>query len=186
MPILRRLDSSTTHVSDSEPEREARCRACENSRSPESSAEASVPNSPPPHRLPLSAISNTVADTERRTRRTVDRRLSAIEGDLAEIKDKLEVLCGQKRNNMSLSSSPPSTPPSKRARTMRDQPVGPDTPVGRLEEPRIHRSSLMLSTPEREEMQRSLDDSMQQISAPHAILLRRPDGRQKTLVRRVH
>jgi hypothetical protein len=57
---------------------------------------------------------------------------------------------------------------------MRDKAVGPNSPVGRLEEPRIHRSSLMVSTPEREEIGRCLDESLQQTSAPRTILLGLP------------
>jgi hypothetical protein len=59
----------------------------------------------------------------------------------------------------SASSSPP---PRKRRRVMRNQCVGGDSPVGSLAERRIHRSSLMASTLDREEMTRSI----------HADLLR--------------
>ncbi|KAJ7079887.1 hypothetical protein C8R44DRAFT_895564 [Mycena epipterygia] len=185
MPLLRRIDSDETHVSDSEPEREARRRARDNSHC--LSADSSAPNSPLSCRAPLSAISNTVLDAEPDARRTLDSRLSAIEGDLAEIKDKLEALRCRKCNRVSfVSGSPPSTPLPKRARIMRDQPVGPDSPVGRLEEPRIHRSSLMVSTPEREEMGRCLGESLQQISTPHTIPLHRPHGQRKIVARGVY
>jgi hypothetical protein len=198
MPLLRRMDSDKTHVSDSEPEREARRSKSDNSHS---SDDSSAPNSPLPRRAPLSAISNTVREG---ARCTIDSRLSAIEGDLAKIKDQLEVLCRSasllsnipcgrpltfsfsERNRVSfISSSPPSTPPPKRARIICDQQVGPDSPVGRLEEPRIHRSSLMANTPEREELGHCFNESLQQISAPRAVSLHRPRGQQKTLTRRV-
>ncbi|KAJ6516524.1 hypothetical protein DFH09DRAFT_1099301 [Mycena vulgaris] len=85
MPLLHRTDSDTTHASDSDPEREARRRA--HNKSPAKSA----PSSPPPHRTPLSPISNTVLEGHR-ARRTLHNRLSAIEADLAEIKEKLDTL----------------------------------------------------------------------------------------------
>ena len=83
MPQLHRTDSDTTHASDSEPEREARRRARDNSPA------KSAPSSPPPRRTPLSTISNTVVQ---RARLTLHNRFSAIEGGLAEIKDKLDAL----------------------------------------------------------------------------------------------
>ena len=65
---------------------------------------------------------------------------------------------------------------------MRDQPVGPDSPVGRLDEPRIHRSSLRVSTPEGEEigqeLGRWLEESLHQSSGPPTVASRRP--RQRT------
>jgi hypothetical protein len=87
MPLLHRIPSETTHASDSEPEREAHRRAHEKFHS--SPAESS---SPPPRHMPLSTISNTVVKAEPRAQRTLDNRLSAIERDLAEIKDRLEAL----------------------------------------------------------------------------------------------
>ncbi|KAJ6561384.1 hypothetical protein DFH09DRAFT_1479649 [Mycena vulgaris] len=151
-PNLGRLDSDTTHVSDSEPEREARRRARHNSHS---STASSAPNSPAPQRMPLSAVSNTLPVAEPAERPALDCRLSAVEGELAEIKVGLAALRSQKRSRTSSgfeSGSPPSTPLPKRARIMCHRPVGPDSPVGRLDEPRIHRSSLRVSTPEREEI----------------------------------
>ncbi|KAJ6525834.1 hypothetical protein DFH09DRAFT_1328855 [Mycena vulgaris] len=82
-PNLRRLDFDMTHVSNSEPEREARRRARRNSHS---SIASSAPNSPLPHRMPLSVVSNTLPVAEPAEQRALDRRLSALEGDLAEIK----------------------------------------------------------------------------------------------------
>lgn len=67
---------------------------------------------------------------------------------------------------------------------MCDQRVGPDSPVGRLEEPLIHRSSLMATTPEQEEIRRSLGEILQPISPPLTI----PRGaheQRKALARRV-
>ncbi|KAJ6592156.1 hypothetical protein DFH09DRAFT_1415059 [Mycena vulgaris] len=227
-PNLGRLDSDTTHVSDSEPEREARRRARHNSHS---STASSAPNSPAPQRMPLSAVSNTLPVAEPAERPALDCRLSAVEGELAEIKvglaalrsqsldratqwhwvpwamnstatqlavqpklkerkmrgqwmnDKSEVnriinchfdatrmplpkfatihrtgltereqVTGSRTSSGFESGSPPSTPLPKRARIMCHRPVGPDSPVGRLDEPRIHRSSLRVSTPEREEI----------------------------------
>jgi hypothetical protein len=74
-----------------------------------------------------------------------------------------------------VGNSAPSTPLPKRARIMRDQKVGGDSPVGRLEEPRIHRSSLMASTPEREDIAHCLSEALQPASARRKIPLRRPD-----------
>ncbi|KAJ7694394.1 hypothetical protein B0H17DRAFT_1132027 [Mycena rosella] len=155
--LPRRTDSELTHVSDSEPEREA------SRRSFSSDSAESLPATPPTERPPLSALSNTVLGTEPGTWRSLDKRLQAIEGSLAEIKRELHVQRRQKRDNTSLhDTSTTFTPPRKRARVMRSQCVGSDSPVGRLAEPRIHRSSLMASTLDQEEMACSL----------HADLLR--------------
>ncbi|KAJ7161965.1 hypothetical protein C8R43DRAFT_1233498 [Mycena crocata] len=121
---LRRLPSETTHASDSEPEREAHRRAHENSE-PRSSSHSSASNSPPPRRMPLSTVSNTLVDAEPHPRRTLDSRLAAIERHLVEIKQELNC---QKRHRESVDDSRPSTPHPKRARRMRDQPVGSDSP----------------------------------------------------------
>ncbi|KAJ7173022.1 hypothetical protein C8R43DRAFT_1102813 [Mycena crocata] len=124
--ILRRLASDTTHVSDSEPVREARCRARDNSRS-SSSDDSSAPNSPLPRHTPLSAVSNTMVDAARRPERTFDSRLSGIEQDLSEIQQRLK---GEKRKRDSpVSTATASTPRPKRARLMRDQLVGPNSPL---------------------------------------------------------
>ncbi|KAJ7083821.1 hypothetical protein C8R43DRAFT_1115465 [Mycena crocata] len=141
---LRRLPSETTHASDSEPEREAHRRAHENPETQSSSgSHSSASNSPPP------------CHAEPHPQRTLDSCLAAVEKDLAEIKQELNC---QKHHRESVDDSRPSTPHPKLARCMRDQLVGSDSPVGRLEEPQIHRSSLMLSTPEREEMSRCLGE----------------------------
>ncbi|KAJ7221992.1 hypothetical protein C8J57DRAFT_1731661 [Mycena rebaudengoi] len=112
MPLPHHTDSDTTHVSDSEPEQEARRYVRDNSD--RSSPDSSAPNSP--RRTPLSAISNTVVDTEPSSRRALDSRLSAIEGDIAEIKDALKALRCRKRNRASpVGGSPPfhSTPKTR-------------------------------------------------------------------------
>ncbi|KAK6981460.1 hypothetical protein R3P38DRAFT_3114257 [Favolaschia claudopus] len=61
------------------------------------------------------------------------------------------------------TSSPPSAPPShKRPRLYHDACVGSDTPLGRPDSPLIHRSSLLLSTPEREAMSREMDEMLRE------------------------
>ncbi|KAF8184612.1 hypothetical protein K438DRAFT_2020332 [Mycena galopus ATCC 62051] len=160
--LRRRTNSGTSHVSDSEPGEEARRH--------DHSPYFSVPHTPPPHRLPLSAISNITLDTKLDSGHILESRLSTIEGDLAEIKatikDKLEAQNCPKRK-LHVSDSAPSTPLPKRMRLMRDQKVGGDSPVGRLEEPRIHRSSLMASTPEREDIARCLTEALQPAAHQH-------------------
>ncbi|KAJ7895851.1 hypothetical protein B0H13DRAFT_1885374 [Mycena leptocephala] len=149
MPLLHRIYSDKTHVSDSEPEREARRRKRDNSHS--SLDDSSAPNSPLPCCTPLSEISNTVREARLGARCTIDSCLSAIEGDLAKIKDQLGVLC-QKCNRASfVSSSPPSTPPPKRARIMHNQPVGPDSPSMQ----RVLTRAASLNITEREELLKS-------------------------------
>ncbi|KAJ6601691.1 hypothetical protein DFH09DRAFT_1125723 [Mycena vulgaris] len=151
--VPRRTESDLTHVSDSEPEREA---SPLNQAHPFStdSSERPLPAPSPTERPPLSTLSNTALGTCPGTWLTLDKRLQAIEGSLAEIERKLHV---QKRDSPSLhDASTTVTPPRKRARVMRSQCVGSDSPVGRLAEPRIHRSSLMASTLDQEEMARSL------------------------------
>ncbi|KAJ7079201.1 hypothetical protein C8R44DRAFT_979224 [Mycena epipterygia] len=151
--LTRRTDSEITHVSDSEPEREASRLDHAHSFSSNSS-ERSLPATPPTERPPLSSLSNTTLATEPGALRSLDRRLQAIEGSLAEIKRELHV---QKRDRTSLrDASTTLTLPRKRARVMRSQCVGSDSPVGRLTERRIHRSCLMASTLDQEEMAQSL------------------------------
>jgi hypothetical protein len=58
--------------------------------------------------------------------------------------------------------SSPTTPIAKRVRIMRDQGVGSNSPVGSLAEPLIHRSSLMATTPEREELNKLWDESFKE------------------------
>ncbi|KAJ7263306.1 hypothetical protein C8J57DRAFT_1333294 [Mycena rebaudengoi] len=158
--LPRRMDSDTTHVSDSEPEREAYRR---NNSAQSSSCESSAPGTPPTTRPPLSALSNTMLGTDIRAWRVLDDRLSAMEGALAEIKTELYAQRRYKQDRTLFTEDlPTSTPPQKRTRTMCSQCVGGDSPVGRLEEPRIHRSSLMASTLEREEMGRSLQEGLEQ------------------------
>ncbi|KAJ7261679.1 hypothetical protein C8J57DRAFT_1336755 [Mycena rebaudengoi] len=160
MPLhqpLRRTESDTTHVSDSEPEREV-CRLTDpRSLSDDSS---SAPDTPPTTRPPLSALQNTSLGTETGAWRALSNRLSAIEGDLTEIKRELYAQRPRKRDRTSFRENlPASTPPRKRARVMHSRRVGADSPVGHLAEPRIHRSSLMASTPEREEMGHCLQEA---------------------------
>ncbi|KAJ7024038.1 hypothetical protein C8F04DRAFT_1132557 [Mycena alexandri] len=142
MPIPRRASSNTTHVSDSEPEREALRRNSLKNSSP--------PNSPR-HRAPLSSISNTLVGTNRVITRTVEARLSKLENDIGEIKRELRELKHNKRSRCSHSTSPPSTPVPKRPRTVQQT---PETP--------ILRSSLMVSTPERDALARWVSNDLQQ------------------------
>ncbi|KAJ7044577.1 hypothetical protein C8F04DRAFT_1068792 [Mycena alexandri] len=137
MPIPRRASSNTTHVSDSEPEREALRRNSLKNSSP--------PNSPR-HRAPLSSISNTLVGTNRVITRTVEARLSKLENDIGEIKRELREL---KHNTIPLSRPLPPVP--KRPRTVQQT---PETP--------ILRSSLMVSTPERDALARWVSNDLQQ------------------------
>ncbi|KAJ7637326.1 hypothetical protein DFH06DRAFT_1478800 [Mycena polygramma] len=79
---LRRAHSSTTHVSDSEPEREAFRTNLIGACSSTSSFNSSAPDTPPTERPPLSSLSNTVPDNEPMTSRAIHERLSAMEGVL--------------------------------------------------------------------------------------------------------
>lgn len=57
---------------------------------------------------------------------------------------------------------------------MRDQSVGGNSPVGSLTEPLIHRSSLMATTPEREELTNLWDETFkEQFITPGRHLTRR-------------
>jgi hypothetical protein len=86
MPLPRRKMSDTSHVSDSEPEREAR-------RRNESDNEHSLPpDSPSLQRTPLSSISNMFVETEPIGRCTLESRVSKLEGEMAEIKHELRAL----------------------------------------------------------------------------------------------
>ncbi|KAJ7795834.1 hypothetical protein B0H14DRAFT_2620572 [Mycena olivaceomarginata] len=107
---------------------------------------------PSPHRTPLSLISNTSLGTEPNGRFMLETRLSKLESEMAEMKYDLHVLRRGKRNRTTQSS--PSPPIPKRRRTMHDNAVIPETP--------ILRSSLMASTPERDEITNSVSNGIQQ------------------------
>ncbi|KAJ7619024.1 hypothetical protein B0H17DRAFT_1219832 [Mycena rosella] len=95
------------------------------------SSERPLPAPSPTERPPLSTLSNAALGTLPGTWRTLDKRLQAIVGSLAEIERKLHV---QKRDSTSLHDAPTTvTPPRKRARVMRSH-------------------SLMASTLDQEEM----------------------------------
>ncbi|KAJ6523405.1 hypothetical protein DFH09DRAFT_1330046 [Mycena vulgaris] len=176
MPIPRRTSSNTTHISDSEPEREARRR--DNAQAP------SPPDSPSPQRIPLSSISNMLVDTQPIRRPAVQSRLSRLEGDIAEIKHDLHVLAGRKRSRP--AESPSSTPLPKRPRRVHDGGI-PETP--------ILRSSLMATTPERDEMAQRVSEDIQQslnqfqrqqLLSQRTPIAPRPPGTKRQLRRRVH
>ncbi|KAJ7142360.1 hypothetical protein C8R44DRAFT_846424 [Mycena epipterygia] len=177
MPIP---SSDDTHVSDSEPEREARRRIKAQSLSPG--------NSPPlpQHvlRTPLSSISNTLVGSEPIGRSTLEARLSRLEDEIAEIKDEVHDLSHKKRNRTTKSS--PSTPLPKRRRTMLEDTATDETP--------ILRSSLMASTPERMETTLYIAEGIQQSireSYRHTFLTEssrvgpRPSGMARKLRRRL-
>ncbi|KAJ7804860.1 hypothetical protein B0H14DRAFT_2882663 [Mycena olivaceomarginata] len=142
MPPIRRSDSEVTHVSDSEPE---------------------VSTIRP--RAPLTQISNTPKHAR------IHRRIATIEKELADIKQEVQAGTSdtgtapgslKRPGSRSLTPSPsrasafPSTPPRNKRRCVRSVGVGGDSPVGRLSSPRVHRSSLLLSTPEREQLSREM------------------------------
>ncbi|KAJ7637279.1 hypothetical protein DFH06DRAFT_1335954 [Mycena polygramma] len=113
----RRAQSDTTHVSDSEPEREA----YRQNKTPFESPLPLYPSTPdttPTKRMPLSALSNTAVGPEPSPWHALNDRLSSIEGGLAEIKTELYAQVSQ---SSFCEGSTPSTPPSKRARTMHNQ-----------------------------------------------------------------
>ncbi|KAJ7107584.1 hypothetical protein C8R44DRAFT_858032 [Mycena epipterygia] len=173
-PIPRRTSSEITHVSDSEPEEEA-CRRRQAQFSP-------LPDSPPAQRTPLAAISNTFLRTEPIGKRTIETRLSRLEEEITEIK---HLLTHGKRNRS--TQSPPYTPLRKRRR-ITDNEATPETP--------ILRSSLMVSTPERDEMARDLaryvsEGVQQTLRESHGRNLERDSvmgtsGMRKKLRRRAH
>ncbi|KAJ7115712.1 hypothetical protein C8R44DRAFT_880130 [Mycena epipterygia] len=138
-PIPRRTSSDITHVSDSEPEREA-CR-----RRP--AQFPSPPDSPPAQRTPLAGISNVLLRTDLDGLQAIETRLSRLEGEIAEIKHSL---AHGKRSR--IGHSPPSTPLPKRRRILPDETTH-ETP--------ILRRSLMVSTPEREQLSRWVSDDIQ-------------------------
>ncbi|KAJ7652623.1 hypothetical protein B0H17DRAFT_1214884 [Mycena rosella] len=172
MPLPRRTSSNTTHVSDSEPEREAYRRD-----NPETS---SPPDSPSPRRTPLSLISNTCVNTRPIREPAVETRLSRLEGEIAELKHDLRVLTSSKRSRP--MESPPSTPLSKRRRSVYDG-ATPETP--------ILRSSLMATTPERDELARCVSENIRQCQCRNLLSQRAPvapraPGTRGQLRRRVH
>ncbi|KAK7002056.1 hypothetical protein R3P38DRAFT_2795068 [Favolaschia claudopus] len=134
---LNRLDSTVTHVSDSEPER------------------ASTPEDEIPQPCgPLTPLTNfnmmqTTVRKRAKPRVSVNDRLvnleEAVQGlrnEINGVRDRVET-----SPNKSAASPPPSTPLHKRKRTASDAELG---------SPRMRRSSLLVSTPEREENGREL------------------------------
>ncbi|KAJ7153832.1 hypothetical protein C8R46DRAFT_1119726 [Mycena filopes] len=144
MPLPRRTSSTTTHVSDSEPEREAYRR--------NHAGESSPPDSPrpqrAPQRTPLASVSNTLLGSECTQLHTLETRLSRLEDDVANIHCVLAR--GLKRSRP--SPSPPSTPLPKRRRVLRDGAAIPETPLP---------TSRMASTPERDEISRLVSNEVE-------------------------
>ncbi|KAJ7483028.1 hypothetical protein B0H11DRAFT_2020987 [Mycena galericulata] len=172
IPRPRRTFSDTSHVSDSEPEGEARHHNKAQSSSP-----------PPPQRTPLSSISNTLVGSEPIGRRTLETRLSKVEGEMADIKHEIRILRRGKRNRT--SKSPPSTPLPKRRHTMRADTAITETPISR--------SSLRTSTPERDEIARYVSEGIRQsLRECHRQCFERapaapgPSGVRRKLCRRAH
>ncbi|KAJ6554856.1 hypothetical protein B0H19DRAFT_1072199 [Mycena capillaripes] len=121
--------------------------------------------------MPLLNISNTLS-AKSSALRTLESRLPAIENDLTEIQNKLGLQRNHKRHKRCFSDFFPSTPLPKRPRIMRNLWLG--GPVDRLQEARIHRSSLMASTPEREEMGHCLHEGDVRVAADNPALTRDP------------
>ncbi|KAJ7612796.1 hypothetical protein DFH06DRAFT_1243124 [Mycena polygramma] len=198
---LRRAHSSTTHVCDSEPEREDFRTNLIGARSSTSSFNSSAPDTPPTERPPLSSLSNTVLNSEPITSRAIHERLSAMEGVLCEIKMELSA---QRRHSAccwpwtrcllmiiperrpSGGPTPTSSPAPKRMRAMKNQCVGDESPVGRLEEPRIHRSSLMVSTPERAEISRCLYEGFREAHQRRRPTTPTPSGSRNSVGKRAN
>ncbi|KAJ7463132.1 hypothetical protein B0H11DRAFT_2053487 [Mycena galericulata] len=173
MPIPRRTFSDMSHVSDSEPEGEA---------PHHNKAQGSSP--PPPQRTPLSSISNTVVGSEPIGRRTLETRLSKVEGEMADIKHEIRVLRRGKRTRT--SKSPPSPPLPKRRHTMRADTAITETPISRT-------SLRMASTPERDEIARYVSEGIRQsLREFHRQCFERtpaapgPSGVRRKLCRRAH
>ncbi|KAF8146708.1 hypothetical protein K438DRAFT_1944447 [Mycena galopus ATCC 62051] len=150
-------ESGTTHVSDSEPEFQATQRKLR-----EDSPSFQTPSL---IRTPLRTISNIPAEKSH----SVDGDLSMLEKELVDARYLVQNL-RRRLNKRALSPSTSSpihsgvtTPPRNKRRCMKSVSVGGDSPVGRLCSPRIHRSSLLLTTPEREELSREMSDETSDI-----------------------
>ncbi|KAJ6461390.1 hypothetical protein C8R45DRAFT_1028248 [Mycena sanguinolenta] len=194
--VAHRTSSDVSHVSDSEPEREAH-------RLLSSGSESSPASSP--KRIPLGTISNTSQKVHiccpNFTGTSMDTRLAAVEEEMSKMRDEIDrvgrmgKLAILKRKRSPSPSPTPSTPPNKYPRT-RDIAVGSSSPLGRLDEPLIHRSSLLLSTPEREENSRDASLMLRELQLRVARQCRSSTAqkssssvgnsmRRKNLVRRV-
>ncbi|KAF8182252.1 hypothetical protein K438DRAFT_1840534 [Mycena galopus ATCC 62051] len=184
-PLIHRT-SDVSHVSDSEPEREAlRCRCrCR-------SLEASSPTLPEsPTRPPLSTISNTTRARKHTCcpnfgSSSMEFRLCAMELAISGMREDVARAIsvvepgGRKRLRSPSLPSPSTPPPPKKYRSMK---IGSDSPIGRLDEPRIHRSSLLLSTPEREENSREAHQMLRDLRGERELSL--PNSRSGTTARK--
>ncbi|KAJ7738002.1 hypothetical protein B0H16DRAFT_1694973 [Mycena metata] len=95
-----------------------------------------------------SSISNTLVGNDPVRTQTVEARLFKLENDMGEIKRELCELKRNKRSRHSRSTSPLLTPVPKRPRTVQETP--------------IMRSSLMVSTPERDALAHWVSNDLQQ------------------------
>ncbi|KAK6971833.1 hypothetical protein R3P38DRAFT_3241791 [Favolaschia claudopus] len=137
---LRRSSSDISHVSDSEPERIAATQRAKSSRKARRQREA------------LASIPNVSSSTNE----DVSGRILVLEGHGEATGMRVEAHAGRD----SRYARPPSTPPPKRFRVHHDACVGNDSPLGRIDSPLIHQSSLRLPTPERDANSRELEESV--------------------------
>ncbi|KAJ7264651.1 hypothetical protein C8J57DRAFT_1331640 [Mycena rebaudengoi] len=138
MSKLRRFDSDTTHVSDSEPERQAaRAKMCKSHKSRTTTGMSSAHCRTQP---PFSDRSNFQEDcrsAKNERNLSVEARLSRIERELADLR-------AQRHAAPKVSSHPRcQTPPSpQHRRSTVDKCVGGDIPIGALDSPLVALSSF--------------------------------------------
>ncbi|KAK7021585.1 hypothetical protein R3P38DRAFT_2780797 [Favolaschia claudopus] len=150
---LRRSSSDISHVSDSEPERIAATQRAKSSRKARRQREAlaSIPN----------VSSSTNEDVSGRIL-VLEDTVKQLECELKLMRDEIRGMPAAPRLSVTrrATASPPSTPPPKRFRVHHDACVGNDSPLGRIDSPLIHQSSLRLPTPERDANSRELEESV--------------------------
>ncbi|KAJ7125528.1 hypothetical protein C8R43DRAFT_1030424 [Mycena crocata] len=134
MPALRRFDSNTTHVSDSEPEREA-ARSRLTIRTPDRTT-ATSSTGRRPHRTrhtPFSDRSN-----ESHCRPATSEPNFGVEVRLADVEREIRLLKEQLHTALQVPPNPLSPSPCcHHERSMADKCVGEDVPIGGLDSPLV-------------------------------------------------
>ncbi|KAF7351794.1 hypothetical protein MSAN_01612800 [Mycena sanguinolenta] len=91
--MLHRSASDITHVSDSEPEREALRRRLKESRNGSQSSSPCQSPTPAPSRAPLTTISNTPKRLQHRLS-VIDKRLTEVEQEVRDLRSEFNGLAG--------------------------------------------------------------------------------------------
>ncbi|KAJ7804152.1 hypothetical protein B0H14DRAFT_2885250 [Mycena olivaceomarginata] len=140
MPAIRRVDSDTTHVSDSKPERaEARSRARKKRSNPTQTSTPSARRRVHQRaQIPFLDRSNILVQGSHPIAPNfdVEARLMHVENEIVDLNAQLRAVLER------LPHPPESTPNTQHGRSVADKSVGGDSPIGALDSPLVALSSI--------------------------------------------